>query len=361
MKALVIGGTGPTGPHIVNGLLERGYETTILHRGTHETDLIPPDVVHLHADPYDKAALDEALTGLSFDVAIASYGRLRFTAEALVGKTDQVVAVGGIPAYRGFLVPEVNHPYGFPVPIAEDFPVATMTEHGERSRRVARAEQTFIEHSVNGTFRATLFRYPYVYGPLQMVPREWSIIRRLLDGRREIPIAFGGLALLSHGYGPNLAHGVLLSVDHPDVSDRKIYNCGDEVTYSLRQWVEIVADAMGVEVEIVPTPDVPGHPTSAIANHQVAHHRCIDLAAIKDDLGYRDLVPAMEALRLTTRYYLDNPLERSGELELNLQDEFDYAAEDRMIEASRAWIANAAEIAGEAIIQHHPYDTVRSD
>ena len=25
MKTLVIGGTGPTGPHIINGLIERGY------------------------------------------------------------------------------------------------------------------------------------------------------------------------------------------------------------------------------------------------------------------------------------------------------------------------------------------------
>ena len=36
MKALIVGGTGPTGPFIVNGLIERGYEVTIFHRGTHE-------------------------------------------------------------------------------------------------------------------------------------------------------------------------------------------------------------------------------------------------------------------------------------------------------------------------------------
>jgi len=32
MKALIIGGTGPTGPFIVNGLLERGYAVA-LHEG----------------------------------------------------------------------------------------------------------------------------------------------------------------------------------------------------------------------------------------------------------------------------------------------------------------------------------------
>ena len=39
MRALVIGGTGPTGPHVIDGLLKRGYEVTIFHRGTHEIDL----------------------------------------------------------------------------------------------------------------------------------------------------------------------------------------------------------------------------------------------------------------------------------------------------------------------------------
>ena len=52
MKALVVGGTGPTGPYIVNGLLERGYEVAIFHRGTHEIPEIPPEVEHIHGDPH---------------------------------------------------------------------------------------------------------------------------------------------------------------------------------------------------------------------------------------------------------------------------------------------------------------------
>ena len=45
MKELVIGGSGPTGPHVLPGLLERGYDVTMLHRGVHEpADL--PDVRH---------------------------------------------------------------------------------------------------------------------------------------------------------------------------------------------------------------------------------------------------------------------------------------------------------------------------
>jgi nucleoside-diphosphate-sugar epimerase len=46
MRALVIGGTGPTGHFIVNGLRKRGYAVAMLHSGRHELSEIPDDVEH---------------------------------------------------------------------------------------------------------------------------------------------------------------------------------------------------------------------------------------------------------------------------------------------------------------------------
>ncbi|GIT68744.1 MAG: hypothetical protein Ct9H300mP26_4310 [Acidimicrobiales bacterium] len=40
-RTLVVGGTGPTGPHIVNGLIHRGFDVSILHTGAHESPEIP--------------------------------------------------------------------------------------------------------------------------------------------------------------------------------------------------------------------------------------------------------------------------------------------------------------------------------
>jgi hypothetical protein len=106
MRALVVGGTGSTGPYLVNGLLARGYATAIFHRGAHEIDEIPRSVEHIHADPYDAAALAAALAGRRFDVVVATYGRLREVARACVGKTDRFVGVGGVPLYRGWMYPD---------------------------------------------------------------------------------------------------------------------------------------------------------------------------------------------------------------------------------------------------------------
>src|SRR5579864_9100758 len=60
-RALVIGGTGPTGIPIVAGLVERGFGVTILHRGTHERPETPDVVEHRHADPFDEASLADGL------------------------------------------------------------------------------------------------------------------------------------------------------------------------------------------------------------------------------------------------------------------------------------------------------------
>src|ERR1700749_4049846 len=112
MKALVIGGTGPTGHLIVNGLLDRGYSVAMLHTGRHELDEIPSSVEHIHTDPFDADSFRNALGARTFDITIAAYGRLRRIAEIMAGHTDRFISIGGVPAYRGYMNPGVMHPIG---------------------------------------------------------------------------------------------------------------------------------------------------------------------------------------------------------------------------------------------------------
>src|SRR3974390_2151912 len=102
MRALVIGGTGPTGHFIVNGLRQRGYRVTIFHRGTHEVSEIPADVEHIHGDPHFAETIDFALAGRRFDLAVASYGRIRLLASALEGRVGRFIALSGYAVYRGW-------------------------------------------------------------------------------------------------------------------------------------------------------------------------------------------------------------------------------------------------------------------
>jgi uncharacterized protein YbjT (DUF2867 family) len=96
MKALVVGGTASTGPHIVAELQARGYEVVVYHRGVHELPL-PGDVEHLHGEPHFPEAIERDLAGRSFDLVVATYGRIRHLVLALRGRTPRLVTVGGFP------------------------------------------------------------------------------------------------------------------------------------------------------------------------------------------------------------------------------------------------------------------------
>jgi nucleoside-diphosphate-sugar epimerase len=330
-RALVVGGTGPTGPYIVHGLRARGYVTAILHRGTHELDETPADVEHLHADPYDGAAFAAALDGRRFDVVVATYGRLREVARACVGRTERFVAVGGVPLYRGWMRPEDLEPRGLSVPVREDAPLVESERELRKGFMIRRTEEAVFEHHP----RAAMFRYPTVYGPRQPLPLEWCIVRRLLDGRREIVLPDGGLTLATAGYTENLAHAVLLAVDHPDAAAGQSFNCGDEQTLTLRQRAESIADILARPLEVIGVPAEVALPAWPLLTHEASDHRVMDLGKIQRALGYRDVVPPREALRRTVYWLVANRPDPGGFTEQLLGDPFDYAAEDRLIAAAR--------------------------
>lgn len=307
-KALVIGGTGPTGPHIVNGLIARGYETAILHRGTHETDEIPRGVERIIGDPHFAETLRSALGKRRFDVIVATYGRVRHIAEVVTTHTGRLITIGGSPGYRGSRHPRNLFPTGLQVPLPEDAP-RVETEEEFRFGYLARiSEDAVMERHAAGAYVATHLRYPLIYGPRQLIPMEWRIMRRVLDGRRHIVLPDGGLVLHSRGYAGNMAHAVLLAVDRPDLAGGRIYNCADTRQLTMAQWVQVIARAMDAELEVIDIPGrhaYPAHPL--MIGRTEPHHQLFDTHRIRAELGYADPVDPLEALPRTVRWYRDNP------------------------------------------------------
>lgn len=325
-RVLVVGGTGPTGAPLVRGLVERGASVTILHRGQHEVEETPASVAHLHADPYEAAELRSALDGSTFDVTFAMYGRLRAVADVLRGRTGRFLSVGGVPAYRGFMNPGLV-PGGLPVPLPETAPLVESPDQDEKGHRIVRTEEAvFAAHP-----GATHFRYPYLYGPRQLVPREWCIVRRVLDARSRIVVADEGLTLHHHAFTENAAHALLLAYDRPERAAGQIFNVGDEDVLTVRQVIDVVARALGHRFEIVSLPYELALPARPLLAQPSPNHRVLDLTGIRAALDYRDRVPAREALARTARWLVDHPPSPGGVEEQVLTDPFAYAEEDALI------------------------------
>ncbi|MFN0029609.1 MAG: hypothetical protein ACKV2O_20850 [Acidimicrobiales bacterium] len=340
--ALVIGGTGPTGPHVVNGLLERGYQVSILHSGRHESELIPPSVTHLHTDAFDSAQVADTVGSQTFDLVVSMYGRLRDLARFFEGRCGRFVSVGGAPVYRGFGWPEANTPVGMLLPTHEEDALAGPGDN-PKVLKMIETEQTLFHHHPG----ATHLRYPRLYGPGQVQPKEWSVVRRLLDGRRRIIVADGGLTITVLAYTRNAAHALLCAIDQPEAAAGRIFNVTDERSVTIAQWIELLAAGLGREVEVVSMPWSLARPARPLGEAS-AHHRMLSAEALRRDLGYRDVVPVEQALPDAARWLADHPLERGSVTEAGLGDPFDYDTEDRLLDAWNGALEQLQPIADTA-------------
>ena len=179
-----------------------------------------------------------------------------------------------------------------------------------------------------GGYSATLFRYPMIYGPRQLPPKEWSIIRRILDKRTQLILPDNGLVLRSRAFAENAAHALLLAIDHPE-SGGQIYNVAEERTLTLREWVEVIANEMGHKFEYIDLPWALAKPSYMWATGE--RHLVLDNTKIKKELGYRDIVGTKEGLKRTVQWFRAHRPEPGGEIEQQLRDPFQYDIEDKII------------------------------
>jgi nucleoside-diphosphate-sugar epimerase len=354
MKALVIGGTGPTGPFLVNGLIAQGYDVSIMHRGTHDSDDIPKSVERIIGDPHFRETLRDALRGRTFDLIIATYGRIRYIAEVAGDYTNRLITIGGAPCYRGMLQPDALFPAGLEIPLNEAAPKVESEEEFRFGYLVRISEEAVMKGHTDGRFSATHFRYPVVYGPRQVTPKIWAIMRRFMDKRPYIVLPDGGLSLVTRGYSENVAHAVLLAAAQPEIAGGQIYNCGDEQQLTMAQWVEVVGNAMGGSIEVIGVPDQYAYPSrSLMMFNGPANHQLFDLYKIKSELGYRDPVPVLEATTRTIRWYQDNPPNENDDFVADIAGH--YRTEDAIVQIYRETCEKLAAVKHVEREFHHPY------
>jgi nucleoside-diphosphate-sugar epimerase len=216
-------------------------------------------------------------------------------------------------------------------------------------------EETVMRAHREGHYNATYFRYPLLYGPNAPANPDWSIVRRLLDGRTRVVVAANGL-LRRRGFAQNVAHALLLAVDKPREASGQIYNIRDEQQYTQRQHVEFIARHMQHACEIVEVPPALAHRVYKGGSAELpAGVLEFDIGKIRGQLGYRDLVSPAQGLGAAVDWLLANRPEPGGEIERQLGDPFAYAAEDALIAACAQGYAAAARVEFPAMDLGHMY------
>ena len=306
-------------------------------------------VIHHFAE-----TLRQALGAAQFDLVVATYGRIRHVADVMVNHTDRLITVGGSPGLRGSRQPDRLFPAGQQTPLPEDAPRVESEQEFKFGYLARISEDNVMEHGTSGHYQATHFRYPLIYGPRQLRPAEWSVIRRVLDGRSYLVLPDAGLTMITRGYSRNMAHAVLLAVDHPEVAAGQIYNCGDVHQLTMAQWAQVICTELNAELEVVSVPGPLAYPArDMMINRRTSNHQLFDLHKIRAELGYSDQVSAVTALQQTVRWYVDNPPDETDEM--RALRAVHYKTEDEMVEIVRTADASLSLVEHADPEYRHPY------
>ncbi len=331
--ALIVGGAGATGKYLVDGLVRRGFEVTVLHRGVHEPDCLAP-YRHLHADPHFAEPVRQAIGAENFDVVVLTYGRIEQLAKVFAHRCNQLMSVGGIPVYRGFVDPESAQPGGVPLLAKEDQDVvdpAHIRDDKARSfvQKMLAAERAVLDQHGCGAYRASIFRYPRIYGPQSIVSQEWSMVKRVLDRRPFVLLPNAGLSVTSRCAAANAAHCVLLALDHAGAAGQ-VFNCGDDDQFSLLQWTQIIMEALGARLDIVGLPPQLNRvaPQFGLYAGSMFGHALMSTDKARRLLGYQDVVKATDAIAESARWWFSNGAQHVDSV--IARDAFDYEQENKV-------------------------------
>lgn len=337
-SALIVGGAGSSGRHIVAGLAARGYRLTILHRGVHEPawlTLWP----HLHADPHFATTVEEALGQARHDRVVLTYGRIEQLARVFEGRCERLIAVGGVPLYPGFVDPAATAPPGMALGAAEDAvtaeAAARIADPAARKfvTKMLAAEEAVRAGHRRGGYRATQLHYPRIYGPASIVTQEWSVAKRLRDGRRFLLLPNAGQAVVTRCAAENAAAALLAAVDMPDAAAGEVFNVGDARQFSLAQWARLVIEAIAgpaAGVELIGLPPVLNHVAQQFALYggTMFGHALVSTDKARRLLGYRDAVDPVAAIADSARWWYEHGAEVVGRMVI--RDDFDYEREEAL-------------------------------
>jgi len=339
MRALVVGGTGPTGVHIVNFLIHAGHEVAVFNSGKHDSGVEFTDKVErIYGNPRDEESVGQSIGAREWDVAICTYGKLTMLANQLAGKTKRLVGITGQPVYKG--AARRTPDGGLSLPVREFAP--RQYDAANYTGRVALGEdQLFAQHGA-GDFEAVILRYPGIYGPRAPINHEWAVIKRVIDQRPFMLMPHDGMSYFQRGYSQNVAWLVFLAATRPEAAGNA-FNTGDEQVLSARQVAEIIVEELGSSMKLI------GIPAEFCRNIYPLAEKApliLDMSKARDLLGYRDVIDAEDATRITARWYFDNPVasDFDSNTVIPAAGSFNYEEEDQLL---ALWRAAAGEIHGE--------------
>ena len=330
-KVLIVGGAGQIGHAVAAALLADGWRVIVSSRSGAGPAPAGGELVACDRDQPGAlaGAVGEGVDAL-IDVAAydADHARQLLEVQADVGA---FVVISSASVYRDAVGRTLDEAAsgGFPelpVPIAADQPTVDPGPDTYSTRKVA-LEQALLQHVLRPT---TILRRGAIHGLASRHSREWFFVKRILDRRSAVPLAYMGESRFHTTAAANIAELVRIALARPGVG---ALNIADPVALSVSEIGRAIAASYGRTCEIVP---FAGPPQVRLG----AHPWCVPAPIVLDmsraaAIGYRPAVTYEQSVGEDCRSI--EAMAASGAIFPDyINAMFDYAAEDAWLARSQA-------------------------
>jgi nucleoside-diphosphate-sugar epimerase len=335
-SALVFGSAGQLGAAVARQLLADSWTVWAV---TREGRIPPGNLIDQGARPLDGAERSRASVihnvGEPVDAVFDPTAYDRADAEDILSARHRVgalvvVSTAGVyaaPDGRSLIGASQSGVDGSEKPIDEEALTIAPSDTDYFTRKIA-MEQALLASGMP----VTVLRPGAIHGPYSTHPREWWFIKRALDGRKAIPVAYGARSTFHTSSAAGLAD---LTVKCMAMPESRVLNVADDDALSVREIAQCIADATGLDIPIVPFEGAPVGPAHVGSTPWSTEHAFeLDTAQARG-LGwmggrYRDNVG------MACRWALEIARERDWKAQFSVfsrygYDPFDYAAEDEFL------------------------------
>ena len=319
-KALVTGGNGFIGSHLVDHLLKNGHAVRALVRKTSELRWLSGRKIELmYGDLFDVDALRRAVTGVQFVYHLAGVTKAK-TAEGYIraNTTGTVNLLEAVRANNTHLRRFVHissqtasGPSPTRVPITEDAPPHPITTYGWSKLRSEEACARFFRN-----FPVTIIRLPAVFGPRDKDIYEFF---RTMDNGLQPMVGFREkyISLVHVG---DVVRGLVMAAGCPEAAG-ETYFLSSKESYGWREVGDVVRRVMEKNVLRIHVPEFGVYAIAAVgeliakfsrkpalinfekARDMVQDNWTCSSAKAKRDFGYEQEISLEEGIRDAVAWY----------------------------------------------------------
>lgn len=229
MKALFIGGTGTISSDIVALAQQRGWEITLLNRGSKKT---PDGTRSIIADINDEKAVAQAIANESYDIVAQFIGYTAKDVERDIrlfqNKTKQYIYISSASAYQRPLAD---------YRITESIPLAN--PYWKYSQNKIVAEEVLMSAYRSAGFPVTIVRSNHTYNGTKPpvcvhgTHGNWQILKRMFEGKPMI-IPGDGTSLWTLTHSKDFTKGYVLTHPETQTPDQEFDSWCDRIAASMR-------------------------------------------------------------------------------------------------------------------------------